>query len=277
MSRWIFLRGLMRESRHWGDFPERFRAHVPDAEVFTPDLPGNGRLHAVPSPQRIEETMEACRRMLADAALAPPYHVLGLSLGAMVAIAWAQAHPQELRGCVLINTSLRPFHSFYRRLRPTAWGAAARAALAGTPQERERLILRLTSNRLQRQAEVLDAWIAWQREHPVSRRNAWRQLLAAAHFRARPSRPPVPILVLAGAGDRLVDPACSRQLAAHWQTGFALHPSAGHDLPLDEGEWVARQVRDWLQEQELAGAAKESLADWDKSAEEPGSMRDGNI
>jgi hypothetical protein len=25
-----------------------------------------------------------------------------------------------------------------------------------------------------------------------------------------------------------------------------LHPSAGHDLPLDDGPWVAAQVRDWL-------------------------------
>ncbi|MBC8058528.1 MAG: alpha/beta hydrolase, partial [Rhizobiales bacterium] len=27
----------------------------------------------------------------------------------------------------------------------------------------------------------------------------------------------------------------------------ATHPWAGHDLPLDDGEWVALQVSNWLQ------------------------------
>ena len=26
MMTWVFLRGLTREARHWGDFPQRFRA-----------------------------------------------------------------------------------------------------------------------------------------------------------------------------------------------------------------------------------------------------------
>ena len=37
-----------------------------------------------------------------------------------------------------------------------------------------------------------------------------------------------------------------RRLAAQWATAFAEHPTAGHDLPLDDGAWVARQVGDWL-------------------------------
>jgi hypothetical protein len=35
-------------------------------------------------------------------------------------------------------------------------------------------------------------------------------------------------------------------VAAQWQTGFAMHPEAGHDLPLDDGPWVAHRVRNWL-------------------------------
>jgi hypothetical protein len=27
---------------------------------------------------------------------------------------------------------------------------------------------------------------------------------------------------------------------------LAIHPGAGHDLPLDDAPWVAQQVRDWL-------------------------------
>jgi hypothetical protein len=48
--------------------------------------------------------------------------------------------------------------------------------------------------------------------------------------------------VLAGAGDRLVDPTCSRRLAAAWACPLAVHPWAGHDLPLDDAQWVLDQV-----------------------------------
>jgi len=52
-------------------------------------------------------------------------------------------------------------------------------------------------------------------------------------------------IVLAGAGDRLVDPRCSLAIARRWHCPLALHPEAGHDLPLDDGAWVAREVRGW--------------------------------
>jgi hypothetical protein len=35
------------------------------------------------------------------------------------------------------------------------------------------------------------------------------------------------------------------RLARYWQAAFAEHPSAGHDLPLDDGAWVAGQVAQW--------------------------------
>ena len=51
-----------------------------------------------------------------------------------------------------------------------------------------------------------------------------------------------PLLLLAGAGDRLVDPACSRRLARTWQVPLLEHAQAGHDLPLDDPDWVAHQA-----------------------------------
>ena len=111
---------------------------------------------------------------------------------------------------------------------------------------REATILRLTSRLAGKRAAIVQAWSAWRREQPVATANALRQLWAAARYRAPAHRPAVPLLVLAGAGDELVDPCCSRRLAALWQTAFAEHPAAGHDVPLDDGAWVARQVRDWL-------------------------------
>ncbi|MBI3140552.1 MAG: alpha/beta hydrolase [Rhodocyclales bacterium] len=250
MSTWVFLRGLTREARHWGEFPSLFRAEVPGADVVAVDLPGNGRLHRLPSPQRIEDTAEWVRAELSGQGLRPPYHLLGLSLGAMVAVAWAMRHPEELRGGVLINTSLRPFCPVHRRLMPRNYPALSAlfglSLIGGDAAGQERRILRLTSACAESRQAVLAAWTAYRREQPVSRLNALRQLVAAARYRAPAGKPAVPLLVLTGAADRLVDPRCSRRLAACWGASFAVHPDAGHDLPLDDGPWVARQVRDWL-------------------------------
>jgi hypothetical protein len=49
-------------------------------------------------------------------------------------------------------------------------------------------------------------------------------------------------------GDKLVNPHCSRTLAQQWQAPLRAHDSAGHDLTLDEPDWVAQQVRDWISE-----------------------------
>lgn len=252
MSTWIFLRGLTRESRHWGHFPETFRSEVPAAQVFTPDLPGNGPLNAETSPLHVEEMAESIRARLLAQGIRPPYHLLAMSLGAMVTVSWATRHPDEIHGAVLINTSLRPFSPFYRRLRPGSYCRLLKLDLPGSSeQDCESTILALTSRRAESPAEVLKTWVAYRREYPASSRNALRQLVAAARYRAPRSRPAAPLLILSSKNDALVDHSCSHQLARHWDTAFAEHPTAGHDLPLDDGPWVARQVGQWLQSRSM--------------------------
>lgn len=174
----------------------------------------------------------------------PPYHLLAFSLGGMVAVAWARHHPEECRALVLLNTSLGPYDPFHQRLRPRALPATL-TALAFRGTVRERAILRFTTARWAELGSVLPDWLAWARECPVSRGNVLRQLLAAARFSA-PERPATELLILAGARDNLADPRCSRQLAAAWTADFALHPHAGHDLPLDDGRWVVARMGEWL-------------------------------
>jgi pimeloyl-ACP methyl ester carboxylesterase len=88
--------------------------------------------------------------------------------------------------------------------------------------------------------------MAIQRARPISRANALRQLLSAARFHAPALAPEVPLLVLASRQDALVDPRCSRRVAELWRADFAEHPTAGHDLPLDDGPWVAQQISRWM-------------------------------
>jgi len=248
MTTWVLLRGLTRESGHWGGFPQLLRAQLNDAQVLALDLPGTGTLNHLRSPAGIEATMQHCRQQLAARAIAPPYRLLAMSLGAMVAVAWAARHPDDLAGCVLINTSLRPFSPWYQRLRPANYGALLGVLFAPrTGRAREETILRLTSRHLAPGAAVVDEWTALRDARPVSRANALRQLLAAARYRAPMQAPAVPLLVLASRCDGLVDVRCSRRLARQWNAPLVEHPSAGHDLALDDGPWLADQVARWSQ------------------------------
>lgn len=246
MTRWVLLRGLMRETRHWGEFPHILSRHLADADILTLDLPGNGSLHRERSPSHVQEMTEACRRQLGERGVAAPYHLLALSLGAMVATDWSTRYPEEISGAVLINTSLRPFSPFYQRLRPHNYPALLRLAI-GNPEAavRERIILRLTSNR-HTAASLLSEWMRYLREHPVARDNALRQLLAAMRYEAPQKAPNVPLLVLSAHSDRLVDSRCSATLARLWQVPLRVHQTAGHDLTLDEPEWVAQQIQEWV-------------------------------
>lgn len=265
MSAWVLLRGLTRESRHWGTFPGLLRGQLPAATVCTPDLPGNGRLCAERSPTDVAAMAERCRGQLQAQGVAPPYQLLAMSLGAMVAVAWAQRRPEEIGGCVLINTSLRPFSPFPQRLRPANYLPLIKLLLPGTSvAQRERTILALTSRGGGDARALVDDWVAWHREAPVAAANALRQLAAALRYRAPAAGPAVPLLVLASRLDGLVDPACSRQLARRWQTAYAEHPTAGHDLPLDDGPWVAAQVRRWAERVLPEGRA--GSADLDRSS-----------
>jgi len=258
MRTWILLRGLMREQRHWGRFPGQLARALPGATIITPDLPGNGVHHAVISPTSVAEMVEACRAELRARGVWAPYSLLALSLGGMVAVEWASRYPHEIDRAVLINTSMRPFSRFHQRLRWRNYGAIVHMLADGSVEAQERLILRLTSrhgDNAEREG-LLRRWLGYQHEFPVSRCNALRQLVAAARFRAPAARPALPLLVLSSSGDQLVDPRCSQQLAQAWRAEHRIHPNAGHDLPLDDGEWVAQRVAAWIAAGDIAAEAR---------------------
>jgi pimeloyl-ACP methyl ester carboxylesterase len=247
MTAWVLLRGLTREARHWGGFPDVLRRTLPGDRVVTMDLPGCGQRRDRRSPARIETIVQCVREDLRRSGEALPVCLLGLSLGAMVAAEWASRHPDEVAACVLVNTSLRACSPFHQRLLPRSYPLLASLLLPGrTAGEVESVIYRLTSSGSDRRGQIVSAWADYRRECPVSRGDALRQLAAAARYGGGRSPPPVPTLLLASEGDRLVDCACSRAIAARWNAELRLHPRAGHDLPLDDAEWVAGCIRDWL-------------------------------
>lgn len=260
----VLLRGVGREAAHWGEFPDRLRRALaagggaasavgaagptggPDLVCL--DLPGAGARHREPVPATVPGIADGVRaELLARAPGARPL-IVGLSLGGMLALHWALAHPGEVRGLVLVNSSAGSLSPFWRRARPRTWPTLLAIKLARSVAARERRILALSSNRYRDDAGVLAAWLDVQRARPVGPATAARHLLAAARYRpALPAAPGAlpPALVLTSRGDRLVDPACSRRLAAALHAPIQEHPDAGHDLMLDDPDWVAQQIRAW--------------------------------
>jgi len=251
---WVLLRGLTREARHWGDFAERLARAMPGSaseatRVLALDLPGNGAFCRESSPATVGAMADFARKQLRARGLAPPYSLVAMSLGGMVAADWALRYPMEIERLVLINTSMRPLGSASERLRPGNWLplalVAARWGNAAHAEQAERVIHRLTCNRTATLEQDLAAWIHIRKSAPVSAANAWRQLKAAAVF-TMAAPPACPALVLSSAADHLVHPRCSARLAGTWQAAHHQHPWAGHDLPHDDADWVCRRIADWV-------------------------------
>ena len=246
-TRWIFLRGLIRQQRHWEDFPERFKAAFPGVDVIPLDLPGNGSLYDRHSPTTIAGMVESVRRQLHQLNIQGPVNVLALSLGAMTAVEWMEQYPAEVERGVLVNTSLRGMSRFSERLRPSNYMALLRDLLLNrNPLEHERLILDLTTNLYPDKDALARRWAGYAREQPTSRFNLLRQILAAASYHAPDARPHEHVLILQSLADQFVDPVCTTRMAEAWRWPVASHPTAGHDLPLDDGDWLIAKIRQWL-------------------------------
>ncbi len=254
---WVLLRGLSRESGHWGVFPEHLlrelRVLQPTSKLVMLDLPGTGALRRQASPTQVSVIVDACRAQLERQGVSGPVSLVGMSLGAAVLSEWASRYPKEIEAGVLINPSLRPFSELFRKPRPLNYLGLLLLSLSRfSARMREERVLSLTTRLTPPQA-VIDRWVELQRQHPLGVRNTARQLLASMRYRASRTRPGAPMLLLCSKADNLVDWRCSQAISRAWGAPLRLHTKAGHDLPLDDPQWVARAVAEWLRDRSIQG------------------------
>jgi len=240
-DRWIFLRGLGREQGHWEEFPALFESQV-DAQVTCLDLPGSGDRREETAPLTISATVDALR------AVAPPGRkfLFAVSLGGMVATEWANRFPDEIKGIVLVNSSFKSLSPVTQRLAFKAWPWLLTTIATASPAARERRILERTAPSQASSAERVKARVDIFHARPMSRANLFRQLAAAVRFSSGSRAPAVPSMVLYSEQDALVDPRCSIAISRAWKSVVHAHPTAGHDLPLEDPQWCCRAVKDWL-------------------------------
>lgn len=240
----VLIRGLLRDARHWGEFPKLLQKKYPDALILTPDIPGSGSLYKQTSPNSIAAMTDALRTQIPTNY---QVHLLTISMGGMVAIDWMHRYPDTVNSAILINTSLRDFSPFYQRLRWQNYFKIIKL-LRVSQHEREPLILALTSNMHTHDQGVIKNWQRWQQEAPVSSTSAKNQLRAAASFSYN-ATPKQPILIISSSADRLVDYRCSLTIQQSWHKDYHQHKTAGHDLPLDDPQWLIMNIDQWLNNQ----------------------------
>ncbi len=258
-SHWILIRGLAREARHWGEFPDKFKQELAregaNVRVDAIDLPGAGRFSEMRSPLNMAEITEfvrdkflEIRRRQRESGEHPERTFLAaMSLGGMVASQWMEMWPRDLNGCVLINTSFRGFSPLKHRLQPrTLRHFVGILRNQSDAVASERHVLALVSNRPELREHTAREWAAIRHSRPMTLENLARQLFAASRFEPRIVEPTVPVLLLNSLQDRMVHPACSEVIADRWRHAqLCRHPNAGHDLPLDDAEWTISQILKW--------------------------------
>lgn len=255
----VLLRGLAREARHWGEFLNdievEYRNQGLRVRISTIDFPGVGRHSEMLPTLSIEATTKFAREkfigLLAhevEAQLERPVarRLVAISLGGMVAADWVARYPTDFQSVVLINSSMKGLSSTHERLRVESWSRIPGILTARSVEERERKILDWISNREDRREAALPEWVKIQETRPVHPLTIPLQLAAASRFHA-PERIAVPMLVLASRQDRMVNPVCSEAIASKYGARILFHPTAGHDLPLDAGPWVALMMAEWKQ------------------------------
>jgi pimeloyl-ACP methyl ester carboxylesterase len=246
-NNWLLLRGLTREAGHWEDFLNPLQQAFPAAQINCLDLSGSGVFYLQTSPDSIAEITRQLRQHAQENGwLQSKITLLTLSLGGMVAWEWMQQYPDDINGAVLMNSSLAAVNPFYQRLRWQSYGKLAKIVLQADIYQRELAIVKLVSNLESQHEKVAAQWAQIQTLRPVSRKNALRQIIAAAKYAPALDKPVMPVLLLNGLGDRLVSPACSQRISKRWSLPLISHPWAGHDLCLDDSTWVIAQLQHWL-------------------------------
>ncbi|MCE3011420.1 MAG: alpha/beta hydrolase, partial [Proteobacteria bacterium] len=147
---WIFLRGLGRHQHHWGKFPELFLEKNPSCELELIDLRGNGDLQYSVSCSSIQDHVRDLRARSQFIQAGKKVHLLGLSLGGMVASRWATDHTTEVESLVILNSSDRQLGRPWDRLRPASYQLLMEVlAFKNKPQELiEEAVLDLTTKML---------------------------------------------------------------------------------------------------------------------------------
>jgi pimeloyl-ACP methyl ester carboxylesterase len=240
----VWLNGLAGDHLYWAGqvrhFAGRFRCLAPDNR-------DSGESSYAPAPYAIADLAEDVVGLLACLDL-PPAHLVGLSLGGMIAQEVALCHPGRVRSLCLVGTLARSDDWFRGTL--DAYGLIRRQ-VADTPAFFEALLPWLVSHRFFEAPTKVD-WLRGllrQNPHPQRIDGFFRQIGAIGRHDVlgRLAAVRCPVLVASGEDDRLIPPRYARELAAALpQARLELLPGVGHAPPIEDPRGFNRLLADFL-------------------------------
>ncbi len=235
------IRGLARESIHWGEFANLLKKEKFVNALHFLDLPGAGKFNQLTSPLTIQENAQFLLTQI-NSSQDIPKVIVSISLGAMVAIEMALTEPQKFKKIYVINSSFSNLSPIYHRLQLKGFKQILRVAGSKNLVRRETEILKMVSRSPNQWPGLMEGFTEAAQKRPFHPINLIRQLFAAARYRIPNEAPFCPIVVMNSLGDEMVHPSCSDQLAKHWGLKQMTHPWAGHDISIDDPEWIIKSI-----------------------------------
>jgi pimeloyl-ACP methyl ester carboxylesterase len=265
------------------------------ARVIALDLPGFGHTRAVGRSASIGASQRLLHRFLTEVVKGPAL-LVGNSMGGLVTLLHAQAHPTTVAGAVLVDPALpwaagaRPdplvtaMFSLYAV--PPLGRAALKARRRRGPERGAMDVLRLCCVDPARLPEdILHQHLDMARarvDYPEvgdamleAARSLMSVLARRRRFAAMLDDVGCPVLLLHGDRDRLVPVASARAVArAHPSWRFEVARDVGHVPQLEVPEWTAAQILDWLGTGALAASTRARHTVWPPSQPESRHRRD---
>ena len=240
----VLIRGLGSNADHWYEQVPAFSAHY-QTVVF--DNRGIGRSEKPDGPFTISMMADDTVGLM-DALQIAKAHVLGVSLGGLIAQQIALDHADRVDGLILCCTGCGGAHTVRQ---PGFENRAAPEALYGRSREAaEQAQLNLfAAETIQSHPEVVQKYLETSRKHPPDADVLMRQRQAVEAFDSYEELPRIKAatLILTGAEDALVPPENSRILAQRISgSRLEIVPGGGHQVLIEQSEAVNRIVLEFL-------------------------------
>lgn len=244
---YIGLRGLTRGNIHWGDFAQVLAAKDPQAIFIPLEMAGNGERanerSLIHPADVVYDLRSQLKTKLQDRGITEQIQVniVSISLGGMIALKWAEMFPEEIENLFVINSSLKQLSSVQDRLFPKNYFRIIKMILFDDVSGEEENILRMTSNYYVLTKSYLPQFIQIRLKYKFHFLNFIRQLVLASRIKIG-RQIKSKLVVIGSQNDRLVSWKCSQAIAASFKGQFYINKYSGHDLPLDDPEWLTQII-----------------------------------
>ncbi len=240
----VLIRSLGSNADHWYAQLPALAAHF---RVIVFDNRGIGRSSDPGGDFSIRNMADDTVGLL-DALAIPQAHVLGVSMGGMIAQCIALDHPGRVRGLVLVVSHCGGAH----QVRPSAEIArlVGEMVTVGSPESRiKALPAFFDPETLKTNLVCAQTYAAVSLKYPADAQILTRQFKAIQEFDVYDRLPAIqsPTLVVASTGDVLIPPGNSDILAARIpHARLVAIPGGGHQILVEQPEACNRAVVDFL-------------------------------